>query len=36
MFDYTFIYTDSRLKKTLMDPPLDGLMWSPLTIDPNK
>jgi hypothetical protein len=36
MFGYAFIYTNSRLKKTLMDPPLGELMWSPLTIDPNK
>ena len=35
MFEYDFIYTDSRLKETLIDP----LRWTymkPLTIDPNK
>jgi hypothetical protein len=36
MFGYAFIYIDSRFKETLMDPPLGGLIWSPLTIDPNK
>jgi len=35
MFGYTFIYTDSKLKKT-NGPPLGGLIRSPLTIDPNK
>jgi len=32
MFSYAFIYTDSRLKETLMDP-LGGLIWIPLTIN---
>jgi len=36
MSGYAFIYTDSRLKQTLMDPPLGGIIWGPLTIDPNK
>jgi hypothetical protein len=33
MFGYAFIYTDSRLKQTLMDP-LYGLIWCLLTIKP--
>jgi hypothetical protein len=36
MFGYAFIYNDSRLKETLIDPPLGGLIWSLLIIDPNK
>jgi hypothetical protein len=33
MFGYAFIYIDSRLKQTLMNP-LCGLIWDPLTIKP--
>ena len=33
MSGYAFIYTDSRLKQTLMDP-LCGLIWCPLRIKP--
>ena len=36
MSGYAFIYTNSRIKKTLMDPPLGGLILSSFTIDPNK
>jgi hypothetical protein len=35
MFDYAFIYTDSKIKETLMDP-LSGPIWSPLTTNQNK
>jgi hypothetical protein len=33
MSGYAFIYTDSRLKQTLMDI-LCGIIWCPLTIKP--
>jgi hypothetical protein len=33
MSSYAFIYTDSRLKQTLINP-LCGLIWGPLTIKP--
>jgi hypothetical protein len=31
MFGYAFIYIDSRLKQTLVNP-LCGLIWGPFTI----
>jgi hypothetical protein len=33
MSGYAFIYTDSALKQTLMNP-VCGLIWGPLTIKP--
>ena len=33
MSGYAFIYTNSRFKYSLMDPPLGGLILSPLTIE---